>query len=481
MKSHEGNRGLNRKSATIALIVASAYFMENFDGTVITTALPSIAHSFASTAPATSAGITAYLFAVAIFIPISGWLADRYGSKTVFRAAIGLFTLASMLCGISGNLGEFTAARALQGVSGAMMLPVGRLIVLRATSRAEYVRAMSLVTMPGVVGQIMGPLLGGFFASYLSWRWIFFVNLPIGLLGIGLVTWLMDELAGEVRSRFDWLGAGLVGISIGCLISGLSMVAGSSEMSIAAPLLVVGTASAGLALRHLIVCPHPLLELRLLRTETFLRGAVGTLLFRLAAAAFGFVLPLLLQIVLGMTPFLSGVLVFGSALGAFVMKGSAPPILRRFGFRAVLLWNGIVSAVSMLLCIGFGVATPLLLIALILLAGGFARSLQFAALNSVVYADVEPPSMSAATSFASMLQPLASAAGIALSAGLLRVMASSGIGVGAGAVHAAVTGFGTGVTLCAIGVIALGAAWPFVAMAPMAGAELSGRRPLQKP
>jgi EmrB/QacA subfamily drug resistance transporter len=461
---------LRGKRTIVPLIVASAYFMENFDGTVITTALPSIARSFGSSATAASAGITAYMFAVAIFIPVSGWLADRYGSKTVFRAAIGLFTLASMLCGLSSGLIEFAAARALQGVSGAMMLPVGRLIVLRATSRAEYVRAMSLVTMPGVVGQIMGPLLGGFFASYLTWRWIFFVNLPIGLLGISLVTLLMDEQAGELRSQFDWRGASLVGVTVGCAIAGLSMMASSPQMSIALPLLVVGVVSGMLAVRHLKACPHPLLELKLLATSTFFRGASGTFLFRLAAAAFGFVLPLLLQIVLGMKPFLAGVLVFGSALGAFVMKGSAPPILRRFGFRSVLLCNGALSALSILICMWFGLTTPLLMIAMALLVGGFARSLQFAALNAVVYADVEAPLMSAATSFASMLQPLASAAGIAASALLLRLSAGRGV----------LTAFDMRITLLAIGAIALAAVWPFVAMADMAGAELSGRRPLQR-
>jgi EmrB/QacA subfamily drug resistance transporter len=461
---------LRGKRTIVPLIVASAYFMENFDGTVITTALPSIAHSFGSSAPAASAGITAYMFAVAIFIPVSGWLADRYGSKTVFRAAIGLFTLASMLCGVSSGLIEFTAARALQGISGAMMLPVGRLIVLRSTSRAEYVRAMSLVTMPGVVGQIMGPLLGGFFASYLTWRWIFFVNLPIGLLGIGLVTLLMDEQPGELRSQFDWRGAGLVGVGVGCVIAGLSMMASSAEMSIAVPLLVVGVVSGVLAVRHLRAYPHPLLELKLLATSTFSRGASGTFLFRLAAAGFGFVLPLLLQIVLGMKPFLAGVLVFGSALGAFVMKGSAPPILRRFGFRSVLLCNGALSALSILVCMWFGLTTPLLIIAMALLVGGFVRSLQFAALNAVVYADVDPPLMSAATSFASMLQPLASAAGIAASALLLRLSAGRGV----------LTAFDMRITLLTLGAIALGAVWPFLAMADMAGAELSGRQPLQR-
>jgi EmrB/QacA subfamily drug resistance transporter len=461
---------LRGKRTIVPLIVASAYFMENFDGTVITTALPSIAHSFGSSAPAASAGITAYMFAVAIFIPVSGWLADRYGSKTVFRAAIGLFTLASMLCGVSSGLIEFTAARALQGISGAMMLPVGRLIVLRSTSRAEYVRAMSLVTMPGVVGQIMGPLLGGFFASYLTWRWIFFVNLPIGLLGIGLVTLLMDEQPGELRSQFDWRGAGLVGVGVGCVIAGLSMMASSAEMSIAVPLLVVGVVSGVLAVRHLRAYPHPLLELKLLATSTFSRGASGTFLFRLAAAGFGFVLPLLLQIVLGMKPFLAGVLVFGSALGAFVMKGSAPPILRRFGFRSLLLCNGALSALSILVCMWFGLTTPLLIIAMALLVGGFVRSLQFAALSAVVYADVDPPLMSAATSFASMLQPLASAAGIAASALLLRLSAGRGV----------LTAFDMRITLLTLGAIALGAVWPFLAMADMAGAELSGRQPLQR-
>jgi len=457
------------RSKIIPLVVSCAYFMENFDGTVIATALPSMARSFSTSAPATSIGITAYMLTVAMFIPPSGWLADRYGCRTVFRGAIGLFTLASLLCALSHTLVEFTAARALQGIGGAMMVPVGRLIVLRATDRAEYMRAMAWVTMPGVVGQMAGPVVGGFFATYLGWRWIFYINLPMGLLGMLLVSFLIDNRRGFDLARFDWRGACMVGAAAGCLVCGLSFATSQQGAMRALPLLACGILAGVSALRHLRSNVGGVLDLRLFALPTFARAASGNMLFRASASGFSFLLPLVLQIGLGMSAFASGLLVLASSLGAFLMKAYAPPVLRRFGFRGVLLYNGIVCAASMFTCALFGLDTPRWTMGAILFVGGFARSLQFAALNTVVYADVEPQRMSAATSFASMLQPLASACGITASAVVLRV-------VGGAAAHAGLPLFGLRITLLGVSALALCAAWPFLGMAQTAGSAMSGRR-----
>lgn len=462
------------RSKIIPLVVSCAYFMENFDATVIATALPSMARSFSTSAPATSIGITAYMLTVAMFIPPSGWLADRYGCRTVFRGAIGLFTLASLLCALSQTLAGFTAARALQGVGGAMMVPVGRLIVLRSTDRADYMRAMAWVTMPGVVGQIAGPVVGGFFATYLGWRWIFYVNLPIGALGMLLVTLLIDNRRGDGVAPFDWRGACMVGAAAGCLVYGLSLATSPQGVARALALLAFGVFAGVAALRHLRRRADGVLDLKLFALPTFARAAGGTVLYRAGASGFSFLLPLVLQIGLGMSAFASGLLVFASSLGAFTMKAYAPPVMRRFGFRNVLLYNGVVCALSMVTCALFGLDTPRWVIAAILFVGGFARSLQFAALNTVVYADVEPQRMSAATSFASMLQPLASACGIAASAVLLRV-------VGGATAYAGLPLFGLRITLLGVSLLALGAAWPFRGLARTAGAAMSGRETLSSP
>jgi EmrB/QacA subfamily drug resistance transporter len=458
----------------VPLVVACAYFMENFDGTVITTALPAMAHSFHASAAALSIGITAYMISIAVCIPMSGWVVDRYGSRTVFRAAILVFALASAWCGLATRLDEFVAARVLQGIGGAMMVPVGRLIILRSVNKAEFVRAMSMVTIPGVVGQVLGPPVGGFFATYLTWRWIFYVNIPISVVGIILVGIYIDNIRSDNCPKFDWGGAVIAGFALGCVTGGLDMLAARQATAPSIGVLVLGALFSIWSVRHMRRRSAPLLELSLLRITTFATGITGGFSFRMAAAAIGFLLPLLLQIGFGMAPFTSGVLVFFSALGAFMMKASAPPILRRFGFRRVLLGNGLLSAISIFVCLLFQATTPLVLIAAVLLAGGFARSLQFAALNTVVYAEVPPPRASSATSFASMVQPLASGAGVAISAVLLQ-WSSAGK-----ASHA----LGPGdirIALAAAGLIALLGTLPFRRLSADAGGELSGHHLTAKP
>lgn len=451
----------------VPLVVACAYFMENFDGTVITTALPTMARAFHVSAASASAGITAYMLAVSVCIPMSGWAADRYGSRTVFRAAIVVFMLASIGCAMATRLDAFVVARVLQGAGGAMMVPVGRLIVLRSVDKTAFVRAMSLVTVPGVVGQVLGPPVGGFLTNYLSWRWIFYINIPIGLLGVCLVSLLIDNVRSDSVRKFDWRGALLAAIGLGCLTIGLGRMAAGGAWLPCLAIFMCAAASGAWTVRHMRRCEAPLLELSLLRISTFATAIVGGASFRMAAAAMSFLLPLLLQISFGMSAFASGVLMFFSALGAFLMKASSPPILRRFGFRHVLLVNGLLSAASIFACLLLNVSTPWALIAVVLLVGGFVRSLQFAALNTIVYADVPPLFASAATSFASMLQPLASGAGVAVSAVLLRLCSATGGGPSPGP-------FDIRVALGVAGVIVLAGTLPFRRLAHDAGGELSG-------
>ncbi|SIT49297.1 EmrB/QacA family drug resistance transporter [Paraburkholderia piptadeniae] len=451
----------------VPLVVACAYFMENFDGTVITTALPAMAVSLHASAVNASVGITAYMLAVAVCIPMSGWAADRYGNRSVFRLAIVVFMLASAWCATATRLDAFVAARVLQGIGGAMMVPVGRLIVLRSVDKKEFVRAMSIVTVPGVIGQVLGPPVGGFLANYLSWRWIFYVNIPVGLIGVVLVSILIDNVRSDSRRSFDWWGALLVAIALGCLVLGLDKVTVGGSTLTCMTIFSIALVSGVLAVRHLRRCGEPLLELSLLRVSTFATAIAGGASFRMSAAAMGFLLPLLLQIGFGMNAFNAGILMFFSAMGAFLMKAMSPPILRRFGFRHVLLVNGCLSAISIFLCVLLEASTPWVVMAAVLLVGGVVRSLQFASLNTVVYADVPPPLASAATSFASMVQPLASGAGVAFSALLLRLFST------AGGAHAAGQ-FEIRVALGAAALVVLLGTMPFRRLAGDAGAALSG-------
>jgi EmrB/QacA subfamily drug resistance transporter len=456
-----------KASMAVPLVVACAYFMENFDGTVIATALPAMAHSFGQSAAAVSVGITAYMLAVAVCIPMSGWAADRYGSRSVFRAAIIVFVLASVGCAMASRLDMFVASRVVQGIGGAMMVPVGRLIVLRSVDRTSFVRAMSMVTVPGVIGQVLAPPVGGFFASYLSWRWIFYMNIPVGVIGVCFVSVLIDNVRSDSCRKFDWSGAVLAAVALGCLTIGLDRIAAGGAWIPCIAIFAVALAFGAWAVHHMRRSREPLLELSLLRITTFAVAIAGGASFRMAAAAIGFLLPLLLQIGFGMAAFPAGVLVFFSALGAFLMKASSPPILRRFGFRRVLLANGVLSAVSIFVCVLLDVSTPWAVMAVVLLAGGFVRSLQFAALNTVVYADVPPMLASAATSFASMVQPLASGAGVAVSAMLLRLFAT------VGPTHMP-DRFDIDIALGAAGLIAILGTLPFRKLARDAGGELSG-------
>ena len=412
-----------RPPVLLPLIIACALFMENLDSTVVSTALPAMARSLHESPLMLNVAMTAYLLSLAIFIPASGWLADRFGARDVFATAIAVFTVSSLFCGIAQNLPEMIIARILQGLGGAMMTPVGRLVLLRSVTKAQLVQAMSYVTMPALVGPAIGPLVGGFFATYSTWRWIFFVNLPIGVTGILLALKFIPNLRVPEPGALDLPGLALSGFGLGALALALESV-GRGALPPAATLIAfaIGVLLLSLFVRHARRAEHPALDLGLLALPTFRASVLGGTLFRMAVGANPLLLPLLFQVAFGMTPLQSGSLTFASALGAMFMKMLAPPIVRRFGFRRLLTWNAVLCTAMFAAYAAFRPWMPMLVIGGVLLITGFFRSLQFTCINAVGYADIPPAKMSRATSLASAAQQLSLSMGVALAATLLALL-----------------------------------------------------------
>ncbi len=405
---------------TLTLVVASALFMENLVSTVIATSLAAMAADLGVDPIALKLAFTAYYVALAIFIPISGWCADRFGARTVFASAIAVFTLSSVGCALAWDLHSLIFGRFCQGVGGAMMLPVGRLILLRVIPKREMVSAMAWLSIPALFAPIMGPPVGGFITTYYHWRGIFWLNVPIGLVGLALAWRLVPQVRADVPRPLDIRGFMLTGLGLSLAIFGFTL-AGSRTGGGVASLAMTAAGAALLALywRHARRTAHPIIDLRLLRIASFRITLAGGALFRLSVGAVPFLLPLMLQVGFGMTAFASGSLTFASAVGAVTMKLTASPILRRFGFRRVLGVNAVISSALLAACALFTAATPHALIIGVLLAGGFFRSLQFTSLNTLGYADIDQPQMSQATSFVAVVQQLSLAAGVAVAAMLL--------------------------------------------------------------
>ncbi|SFW21514.1 MULTISPECIES: DHA2 family efflux MFS transporter permease subunit [Luteibacter] len=455
---------------TVALIIASAMFMEQLDGTILATALPAMAESFGVSPLHMSVALTSYMLSLAVFIPASGAIADRYGSRNVFRAAIALFTLGSILCGVSGNLPLLVLSRLLQGIGGAMMVPVGRLVLLRSVPKSELVSAMSWLLVPALIGPVVGPPLGGFIVTWVSWRWIFYINVPIGVAGIWLASKYIPDVRLPDKVRFDTLGFVLSGVSLSCLVFGLEMVShGASSVAGSTVLIVVGLVVGALYVAHARRVEHPILDLSLMRFTTFRLSVIAGSLTRITAGAMPFLLPLMMQLGFGLSAAHSGVVTFVSALGAMLMKATAAPVLRLWGFRATLVWNGVLSMLCVALCAAFRPDWPLWTIYTVLLLSGFFQSLQFSAYNTVAYADVPSERFSSATSFYTTFQQL---------------MLSLGICVAAAALHASVSWHGRehaqlpdfSAAFLVVTLISLIAA-PVCARLPRnAGAEMSGHR-----
>lgn len=409
------------KVPIVPLVVATALFMENMDSTILATALPTIARDIGVDPIALKLAVTSYIVGLAVFVPISGWLADRIGARTTFRSALAVFMVASIGCAFSGSLESFAAWRLVQGIGGAMMVPVGRLVILRTVPKAELVRALAFLTVPSLMGPLLGPPLGGFIVTVTDWRWIFFVNIPIGLLGIVLATiFFTDE--PEPPTPLDARGFVLSALALSGLILGTAMAGRHiAPPAVAVGAILLGALAAIAYVRHAHRAAHPVLDLRLFRITTFDAGVSGGTLFRIGTGASAFLMPLMLQLTLGIDPLHSGLVTLAGALGALLMKPLAGRILRAFGFRPVLLGNALAASALVAGAALIGPGTPQLAIAALLLAVGFSRSLQFTSLHAISYADIEPAKASAATSIASVAQQMSLGFGVAIGAMALEI------------------------------------------------------------
>ncbi len=414
--------GLSLQTRLIALVVAVTFFMENLDATVIATALPTMAAAFGVTPVDMNIGITAYILAVAIFIPLSSWVADRFGARRVFAGAIIVFTLASLLCGLSQSLEMFVFARVLQGIGGALMVPVGRLAVLRNTDKKDLVSMIAIITWPGLVAPILGPLAGGLIVTHASWPWIFYVNLPLGALALIAALWLVPEGREATVRTFDAKGFVLLAGACVALLGGLEWLGSQSGESLIAGFAVVaaGVLLAAWAVRHCRRHSDPLLPLETLSINTFRVSVFGGSLFRLAISALPFLLPLLFQIAFGLSPVDAGLLVLAVFAGNLAMKPFTTAIMQRHGFRKVLLVNGVIGVASIMACALFSAQTPFAVIAAVLFVGGLSRSMQFTCYNAIGFADVAKARMSEASALFSMSFQLAMGLGVTVAALLLR-------------------------------------------------------------
>jgi len=453
-------------------IVAAAFFMQNLDGTVITTALPQMAVSFKTTPIHLSIGITAYILSLAVFIPVSGWFADRYGARTIFGTAIAVFTLGSMLCGFCNNVVEFALCRVFQGLGGAMMVPVGRLVLFRAVGKGGLVQALSTMSMSAMIGPVLGPPVGGFITTYASWRWIFFLNLPIGLLGAVFVFLFIENYREEQSPAFDWIGFIFTGLAIAALVLDCDLIVQPDiPISITVGLFAVSIAAGAFAAWYMLRRAEPILDLSLLRIPSFFTGVAVGALFRIGGGGVGYLMAIMLQVSMGMSAFASGSITLAGALSSLTMKAAIPPVLRRWGFRTVLIGNGIISAAAVAACALVTNSTPGVVVFLILLIGGFFRSLQFTSLTTLAYADIPNNRTSAATSFSSMMQQINNGLGVAVAAVLLHMMQLFHVEASR---TVSIVDIRTVFVLMSL--VALSGCFFYTRLAPDAGAEVSGHR-----
>ncbi|WP_234731054.1 MFS transporter [Acidocella facilis] len=412
-----------KRMRTTAIIIAVALFMQNLDSTVVTTALPAMAKSFHIDPLYMSVSVTSYLIALSVFVPASGWVADRFGARQVFRAAVIIFTLGSVFCGIAPSLLVLVAARVVQGLGGAMMLPVGRLLLLRSVSRSQMVAAMAWLTVPALLGPVLGPPLGGLIVSVASWRWVFDINVPIGIAGAIAVSMFIPDVREEGRGgQLDRLGLLFSGGAMAFLMIGMETI-GRGLIPLPWTLLafLLGILACLGYWRHARNAANPILDFSLFRVPTFSISLTAGTFFRVAVGAVPFLLPLMLQLGFGKTPLQSGMITFASAAGAIAMKPAATPLLTRFGFRSVLIWNGVAATLMLAASALFSPAWPAWLMALVLLVAGIFRSLEFTAYNVIAYGDIPRPRMSAATTLYTTVQQLSLTMGVVVGAASLEI------------------------------------------------------------
>lgn len=413
-------------SPRLALLVAATFFMEFLDGTVLVTAIPSIAADFSVPSTDVNITMTAYLLTVAMGIPLSGWLAERLGARRVFCLAVATFTVASLLCALSQDLTMLTLSRVLQGAGGAMMVPVGTLVVLRGTAKKDLLRATAYLVWPGLLAPVLAPLVGGALTTFLSWHWIFLINLPLGLAAFLAALRLVPSTAGDRTRRLDWLGLALTTLGVGSAVVGLELAGGRESGGLAAISITAGLLFLATAVWWMRRARSPLFDLGVFSARTFRATATGGFVYRLSISAVPFLLPLMFQIGFGWDPLRAGVLVAAVFVGNIGIKPATTPLIRRFGFKPVLVFASLASAVTFALCALLDAGTPEPLIFALLVASGAFRSIGFSAYASVQYADVVPAQLPSANAVSATLVQLATAAGIAIGALLIRVYEAGG-------------------------------------------------------
>lgn len=453
----------------VALIVASALFMIFLDGTILVTSFPQMARAFGVSPVTMNNSVTAYLLAVAAFMPLSGWIADRFGAKRVFAAAVALFTLASIGCAIAPSFTYFLVARALQGVAGALIMPIGRAITVQKVQKQEIMQATALITWPALIAPVVGPVVGGAISTWLDWRWNFMLNLPIGLIGFGLVLAYIPNDREPLRRPLDITGGVLTSSALILLLYALERLSAPGQAIRSAALLATSLALGLGAYLWLRRARHPILDLRPFRLTSF---RVSTLdagaLQRVAISATPFLLPLMLQETWALNPLQAGMVLFAYFCGNLGMKSVTTPLLRRFGFKSVLVGNGIVVAGSVAACGLLAARTPILVTAAVVLLAGAARSLQMTALNTLSFAEIPGEQRAAVALLSSMGQQVAMALGVAVGAQLLHVAA----GLGG---DAALSGGDFRFAFLVIGAIGLVGAALTLRLHPDAGWEVSGQ------
>jgi EmrB/QacA subfamily drug resistance transporter len=395
-------------------LVAVGFFMESLDTTILNTAVPAIAHGLKVPPLSMKAVLASYTLSLAVFIPISGWMANRFGTRRVFASAIGIFTLGSFLCGISNDIHLLVACRVLQGCGGAMMLPVGRLTMVRTFAKSELIGAMSFVAMPGLIGPMLGPLLGGLIIAYFHWSVIFFVNVPIGLFGLYMVYRHLPNYREKRNYPLDIVGLVLFGSGIS-LLSYVLEVFGETTLSgrEILGLLTISAALLGAYGLNTMRTAHPLLRLNLVRIRSFRVAVTGNLFTRLGIGGIPFLLPLLYQVGLGYSPIQSGLLILPQAFAAMSLKLTMPPILKAFGYRRVLIVNTVALGLMIFLFSTIDAGTPVWMIVLMAFTYGFLTSLQYTSMNTLAYADVDEREAAGASTIASTVQQLAISFGVA--------------------------------------------------------------------
>jgi EmrB/QacA subfamily drug resistance transporter len=461
-------------SRNVSLVVAASMFMQILDGVIIVTALPQMARDFGVSTLDMSIGITAYMLTAAVAIPTTGWLSDRFGARRVFVGAMFVFTLASLACGLATDLTQFVIARVVQGAGGALMFPVGRVIVLRSVQKSEIVQAIGLTVWPALFAPVVGPAIGGFLTEYVSWHWNFWINVPLGIAGMALVLRIIPKDTEFKAHPFDWAGFVLTAISLAALLYGFDGLAqGTIPTPVAGGLAILGLVVGVGAVLWMRRAGHPLLDLSTLSVPTFRASeAMAGAVIRLTINATPFLLPLMFQVGFGLDALAAGGLVLVYFLGNLVMKSVTTPILRRFGFRSILTSNGTLAGLSIIACGFLDAQTIYPLTLAVLFVAGLTRSMQFTALATLAFADIDGDKRSSASTLSSMFQQISMVFGVALAAAVLNL---SQVVRGAPALE--LQDFR--VAFFVVGVLCLVGSLQMLVLPRDAGSEVSGHRKAQ--